>query len=134
MIDVCPNPLVQAAVAEMCKGGFLDEHIKQLRSIYKSRCSAMLSALERYMPDGVSWTKPKGGFYIWVTLPKEVDAMRMLDSALENKVTYVIGSGTFADGSGKNTFRISFCHETEDIIDEGIKRLGNTVKQTIGKK
>ena len=87
----------------------------------------MLAALARYMPEEVSWTKPKGGFYIWVTLPEGMDAVELLPKALEKNVAYVIGMAFYADKSGRNTFRISFCHETEAVIEEGIRRLGEAV-------
>ncbi|MFC1558092.1 PLP-dependent aminotransferase family protein [candidate division KSB1 bacterium] len=131
MLDVCPSPLIQAAAAELSESGYLDEHINKLRNIYKLRCRAMLDALDEYMPDGVSWTHPKGGFYIWVTLPENVDAMEMLNTALANNVAYVIGSAFYPDGSGKNRLRVSFSNESEEVINEGIKRLGITVRQTL---
>ncbi len=131
MLDVCPSPLIQAAAAELSESGYLDEHINKLRNVYKLRCRAMLDALGEYMPDGVSWTHPKGGFYIWVTLPENADALEMLNTALENNVAYVIGSAFFPDGSGKNTLRLSFSNETEEVIKEGIKRLCSAVKQTL---
>ena len=84
----------------------------------------MLSALEAHMPPGVQWTRPQGGFYVWITLPLGMDARALLDIALDNQVAYVIGSAFFADDSGQNTLRVSFCHETEEVIHEGIARLG----------
>ncbi|MCL5019361.1 MAG: PLP-dependent aminotransferase family protein [Patescibacteria group bacterium] len=134
MMDVCPNPLIQAVAGELIRQGYLDEHIELLRGIYHSRCQAMLTALEKYMPDSVSWTKPKGGFYIWVTLPEGMSALTLFDTAVQNNVAYIIGSAFFADNSGKNTMRISFCHETEEIIEEGIQRLGKAVTEALEKK
>lgn len=131
MADVCCNPLMQGIAYELCDGGHLDTHIDALRGIYKTRCHAMLQALDRHMPDEVEWTQPNGGFYVWVTLPEKLDAVKMLPKALENNVAYVVGSAFYADGSGKNTLRISFCHEKEDVIEEGIRRLGKTVREMI---
>ncbi len=131
MMDVCPSPLIQVIASELIKDGYLEDHIVKLRSIYRSRRDAMLSALERHMPEGVKWTKPKGGFYIWVTLPEGMDTLELLEKALENEVAYVIGSPFYADEDVKNTLRISFCHETEDVIEEGIARLGRAVKEMI---
>ncbi len=131
MMDVCPSPLIQAMVVGLSEDGFLERHIAELRGIYRSRRDAMLTALMRYMPDGVFWTKPKGGFYIWVTLPEGMDAVALLPKALEKNVAYVIGMAFHADKSGRNTFRISFCHETEEIIEEGIRRLGEAIAEAI---
>jgi len=132
MMDVCPSPLIQAIATELLKGGYLEGHIARLRDIYRSRRDAMLSALERHMPEGIGWTRPRGGFYIWVTLPEGMDALELFDKALDNGVAYVIGSAFYADESGRNTFRISYCHETEDVIEEGIARLGRAVKEMMG--
>jgi 2-aminoadipate transaminase len=128
MADVCCNPLMQGVAYDLCNGGFLDEHIEALRGIYHSRCRAMLHALAQHMPEGVTWTQPNGGFYIWVTLPAHVDTVKMLAKAIDHNVAYVVGSAFYADGSGKNTLRISFCHEKEAVIEEGIQRLSRTVR------
>ncbi|MBN2412727.1 PLP-dependent aminotransferase family protein [candidate division KSB1 bacterium] len=129
MLDVCTNPLMQAVAYELCIDGFLDAHIEKLRQIYSSRAQTMLDALTRFMPEGVSWTRPNGGFFIWVTLPEHIDALHMLDKALSHDVVYVIGSAFYAGSGNNNTLRISFCHESEEIIAEGIKRLGDAVKE-----
>ncbi len=131
MLDVCSPPITQGIANELCMSGFLDQHIVRLRGIYQSRRDAMLQALKEYMPDGISWITPRGGFYIWLTLPEQVSALEMLERALANNVAYVIGSAFYADGSGRNTLRISFCHENEETIREGIKRLSKTVAETI---
>lgn len=131
MADVCGNPLIQGVANELVASGFLAGHIDKLRGIYQARRDAMAAALEKNMPEGVSWTHPKGGFYFWVSLPENVSALDMLHTALENNVAYVIGSAFYPDGSGKNTFRISFCHETEEIIEEGIQRLGKAVTEML---
>ncbi len=133
MVDVCSNPLMQALAWELCDSGFLDEHIKKLRGLYRSRAMTMLDALDEHMPEGVSWTKPAGGFYIWLTLPPAFDALKMLDPALAENVAYVIGNAFSPDGSAADNFRISFCHETEEVIREGIRRLGTAVKGMLGK-
>lgn len=132
MMDVCPSPWIQAAVAELHRSGYLDRHVAELRAVYRSRRDAMLTALEEHMPDGVTWTRPKGGFYVWITLPEGLDARALLDIALDNHVAYVVGSAFFEDDSGHNTLRVSFCHETEDVIREGISRLGRAFSEALG--
>ena len=132
MMDVCPSPLIQSIVAELHNSGYLDGHVEELRAIYKSRRDIMLAALEEHMPAGVKWTRPAGGFYVWITLPEGMDALALLDTALKNNVAYVIGSAFFEDDSGQNTLRVSFCHETEDVIREGMARLGRAFTDALG--
>lgn len=128
MLDVCSNPLMQGLAWELCNSGFLDTHIRSLRKIYQSRAEAMLAALQNEMPAGVSWTKPAGGFFIWLTLPKQINALEMLNTALTHNVAYVIGSAFSASSAGENTMRISFCHEREEVIEKGVRRLAETIK------
>ena len=131
VVDVCPNPLIQALVVRLAEEGYLNQHVSELRETYRLRRDAMLAALERYMPEGVCWTAPKGGFYIWVTLPEKLDASELFLKAVEKNVAYVIGQPFYPDESIKNTLRLSFSHEPEDIIEEGIGRLGEAVKEAL---
>ena len=128
MLDVCPSPLIQAMVVKLSKDGFLDGHIRRLREVYRSRRDAMVSALRRHMPDRVSWTEPSGGFYLWVTLPEGRDALDLFHMAVKRKVAFVIGSAFYPDESVCNVFRLSFCHEPEEVIEEGIGRLGEATQ------
>ena len=131
VVDVCPNPLIQALVVRLAEDGYLNQHIGELRETYRLRRDAMLAALETYMPEGVCWTAPKGGFYIWVTLPEKLDASELFPKAVEKNVAYVIGQPFYPDESIKNTLRLSFSHEPEDMIEEGIRRLGEAVKEAL---
>jgi DNA-binding transcriptional MocR family regulator len=88
----------------------------------------MLAALEREMPDGATWTKPKGGFFIWVTLPDGVDAVDLVAMARENLVDYIPGPSFYSDGSGRGSLRLSFSNVSPEQIDTGIGRLAATVK------
>ena len=127
-LDICSSPLFQAVVAEMVREGFVDRHVERLRGLYRSRCEAMLAALDKHMPAGITWTRPEGGFFVWVTLPDGLDARAMLEAALENRVAYVVGSAFYADGSGANRLRLSFSQESENDIIEGVRRLAETIK------
>jgi 2-aminoadipate transaminase len=133
MMDVCTNPLTQAMADRLCISGFLDGHIRNLRGIYAMRCEAMLAALKESMPRGVTWTKPEGGFYIWLTLPGSLSALDMLPKAIEQNVVYVIGNASSPDQSAGASMRISFCHENEKTIEEGIGRLARTIHSMTGK-
>ncbi|HRA30854.1 MAG TPA: PLP-dependent aminotransferase family protein [Thermomicrobiales bacterium] len=104
------------------------EHIANLQQIYKGKCAHMLAALDREMPEGVNWTKPNGGFFLWLTLPEGVDSIEMQPAAREHLVDYIPGPAFYSDGSGRRSLRLSFSAVTMDQIDEGIARLAGVVK------
>jgi 2-aminoadipate transaminase len=106
----------------------LAPHIEELKEVYASRRDAMLDALERHMPEGTRWTRPDGGFFVWVTVPEGVDMTALLPHARERGVDYLAGSTCFADDSGHNTVRLSFSFATEEQIDEGVRILGDIVR------
>jgi 2-aminoadipate transaminase len=118
-----------AALAEWyISSGRHAEHISRLQDIYKQKCDHMLAALEREMPAGVTWTRPKGGFFLWVTLPEGVDAVDIIDRCRQNLVDYIPGPSFYSDGSGRRSLRLSFSAVTRDEIDAGIERLAAVVK------
>jgi len=118
-----------AALAEwFISSGKHAEHIANLQKIYQAKCNHMLAALERDMPDGVTWTKPKGGFFLWVTLPEGVSAVEIVSQARENLVDYIPGTSFYSDGSGARSLRLSFSAVNEQQIDDGIGRLAKTVR------
>jgi DNA-binding transcriptional MocR family regulator len=88
----------------------------------------MLEALEEHFPKGSSWTRPAGGFYVWVTLPEYLDAQSMLAAAVERRVAYVPGTAFYPDDRGRDRMRLAFCYPTEDRIREGIARLGSLLE------
>lgn len=105
--------------------GIYDEQVAKASAHYKSRRDAMLAALETHMPAGVTWTKPEGGLFIWVTLPEGHDGARLLERAVtEANVAFVPGGAFFTDGSGRNTIRLAYSAANEERIAEGIARLG----------
>ena len=106
----------------------LEEILTQLK---KEGKDVMLNALSKYFPSEAFWTKPEGGFFIFVTLPEYIDVDEMFPEAIEEGVAYVSGSAFFANGKGKNTMRLSFCYPKEEDIEEGIKRLGKVIKKKI---
>lgn len=106
-----------------------DAHVAKLRRVYQSRRDRMLAALKREMPAGVSWTKPEGGMFIWLTLPAAMDGAELLAQSLKTeRVAFVPGRAFFADGSNGNTLRLSFSCADEAAIDEGIMRLGRLIR------
>ena len=92
-------------------------------SRYHGRAKALVAGLEETMPEGVSWTTPKGGFFTWLTLPEGVDSDEVLAKAIEKKVVFISGRGFFADGQGANNLRLSYSAVSEDSIREGTSRL-----------
>jgi DNA-binding transcriptional MocR family regulator len=99
-----------------------DTQIEKITKVYAGRRDAMLTALERFMPPGVQWTRPQGGMFIWVTLP---DGAAMLAAALAHeRIAFVPGSAFHVDGSGRNTIRLAYSLQPEDRIAEGMRRLG----------
>ncbi|WP_353628147.1 PLP-dependent aminotransferase family protein [Sulfitobacter sp. TCYB15] len=129
--DLHSATLNQIAVASVAEQHF-DSHIDTIRSAYRARRDTMLEALQAHMPDGVSWTKPEGGMFIWVTLPDTLDGADLLKQSLESeRVAFVPGHAFFADGSGRNTLRLSYSTSTEGKIAEGIARLGQLITRAL---
>jgi 2-aminoadipate transaminase len=99
--------------------------LAQLVSTYRSRRDAMLEAIEEHFPGAATWTRPAGGFYVWVSLPAWFDTTAMLAAAVERRVAYVPGSAFYPDGRGRDRMRLAFCYPPVDRIQEGIARLGS---------
>ena len=112
-----------------------DAHVAALRQTYQARRDHLLRALHRQMPPEVTWTRPEGGMFVWLTLPPQIDGADLLAKSLETeRVAFVPGRAFFADGSNGNTLRLSFSCATEAAIDEGIKRLGRLIAAEIAAK
>jgi 2-aminoadipate transaminase len=127
--DLCSSALNQMFAEEFLSSGLWLKNIENLKPIYRSRRDAMLEALEEHFPGEATWTRPEGGMFIWATLPHFLDAQKMLPLAINEKVAYVPGSAFFADGSGSNNMRLNFSYADEELIAEGIKRLGKVIRK-----
>ncbi len=125
--DLHTAQLTQMVVYEVIKDGFLDEHIPKIRTLYANQCQAMLDAMAESFPDGVTWTKPEGGMFIWVTLPKHIDAMKLLDQAIAAKVAFVPGAPFYANEPETNTLRLSFVTVPPERIREGVAVLAKLI-------
>ncbi len=126
--DLHSATINQMAVHQVATARF-ESHIPKVRQTYRARRDAMLTALQAHMPAGVSWTKPEGGMFVWLTLPAGTSGAVLLARALETvKVAFVPGQAFFPDGSGENTIRLSFSNSDEDTIREGIRRLGQVLR------
>jgi DNA-binding transcriptional MocR family regulator len=109
-----------------------DAHVATLRQTYKARRDHLLTALAREMPQSVTWTKPEGGMFVWLTLPETMDGADLLAQSLQTeRVAFVPGRAFFADSSNGNTIRLSFSCANEAAIDEGMKRLGRLIRSQL---
>jgi 2-aminoadipate transaminase len=128
---LCPPMLSQLAVAEYLDTQPWREQIKIFRELYRERRDAMLDALDALMPPGCTWTRPDGGFYVWLTLPEGLDAKVMQPRGIHERVAYVPGIGFYSDGAGQREMRLSYCYPTPDRIREGVRRLAGVVEQEL---
>lgn len=131
--DLHTSTFTQMVAYEVARGGFLDRHVRFIRQVYRERRDAMLDALERYFPEGIRWTHPQGGLFLWVILPEDLDASEILKEAIKEKVAFVPGVAFYADGSGRNTMRLNFSYMTPDKIEEGIKRLARVLERFVAR-
>jgi len=129
--DLHTAQLTQMVVYDVIKDGFLDQHIPTIRELYGNQCQVMLDAMTEHFPAGVHWTRPEGGMFIWVTLPKHVDAMKLLDQAIAAKVAFVPGAPFYANEPETNTLRLSFVTVPPERIREGIAILGKLIAAAI---
>lgn len=120
-----------AHVAAEWLPGKLQPHVERLRAIYHRRRDIMLEALEKHMPPGTSWTVPRGGFFIWVTLPEGIDTTAMHSQVQELGVEYLPGPASYSDGSGANQLRLSFSFVEDDRIETGIRVIGEVAKSEL---
>ncbi len=125
--DLHTAQLTQMVVHEVIKDGFLDQHIPTIRTFYSGQCDIMLDALSKFFPAGVTWTKPDGGMFIWVRLPKHIDSMALSSAALEQNVAFVPGVPFYAGNPETNTLRLSFVTVSRERIYEGIEKLGKLI-------
>jgi 2-aminoadipate transaminase len=123
--DQCAGALGQRLFEEYARRGWLDEQLGRSRSLYERKCARLLAALERGMPDGAHWTRPHGGFFSWLTLPRGTDSVDLARRAAEQGVGIVPGTLFFPDGRGTDTVRLSFSLVDAEQIDDGIERLGS---------
>ncbi len=125
--DLHTAQLTQMVVYDVVKDGFLDQHIPTIRTLYGNQCQAMLDAMDQHFPKEVTWTRPEGGMFIWVTLPKRIDAMKLLDQAIAARVAFVPGAPFYATDPETNTLRLSFVTVPPERIREGIAILGQLI-------
>ncbi len=122
--DLCGSNLNMLLTERYLAGETWRANLERLVGTYRRRRDVMLAALGERFPTDAEWTRPAGGFYVWVTLPAYLDTRALLAAAVERRVAYVPGTAFYPDGRGTDTMRLAFCYPTEDRIEEGVKRLG----------
>lgn len=130
-MDACTSTFTQVLANEFLSKGMLEPYVQKLRKAYKERATIMLDALKKYMPSGVTWTTPKGGFYIWVTLPETMNSSDVFQESIKKGAAFVIGNAFDPNGVKNNSFRLAFSHTPQERIDEGIKIIADAVCKLI---
>jgi DNA-binding transcriptional MocR family regulator len=131
---LCPSNFAQMSISSYLANQPWRDQIASFCELYKVRRDTMLESLDSYFPKAARWTKPKGGFYVWVTLPPEIDTKAMMPRAIVAKVAYVPGTAFYADGFGSWSMRLSYCYPTPERIREGVKALGHVVEQELERR
>ena len=130
-LDLCPPILDQYVAAEFLRSGRLDANLCKSIELYKGKRDLLLSLLQTYMPEGVKWTRPEGGLFLFLTLPEGFDAVKFYDKALDAGVAYVAGEFFYPDRRGKNTMRLNFSFMSPERMTEGLKLLADLLRATI---
>jgi 2-aminoadipate transaminase len=126
--DLHTSTFNQIVAHEVGQHGYLDRHVKLIQDTYRERRNVMIESLEEHMPNGVTWTNPQGGLFLWVNMPEQINAVEMFKDAVLHKVAYVPGENFFACGGGENSMRLNFSFTKPELINEGIARLSKVIK------
>jgi 2-aminoadipate transaminase len=129
--DLCTSTLSQLMVQAYFEQANWRDYVASLTEIYRARRDVMLDALDEHFPPQAEWTRPGGGLFIWVTLPDFIDTTDLLARALRDNVAFVPGSAAFLDGRGHNAMRLNFSGSDEESIREGIRRIGEVIKEQV---
>lgn len=131
--DLCTSAFTSFLAAYLLMDGHIERQIAIARDLYSKKAEVMLQALAHHMPrvEGLSWSEPEGGMFLWVRLPEYMDTVAMIHQAVELKVAYVVGSCFYPDGSGRNEMRLNFSYPTVEQIERGIGRLAHLVKKQL---
>jgi len=127
--DLCTPTLNQKIAYKYIQKGYFDTNLKEIIKQYHEKRDNMLNGFKEFMPEGVTWTEPEGGLFLFMTLPENMDAEVLFKKAIDNNVAFVLGSVFHCDGSGKNTMRINFSFMPKDKTTEGVKRLAKAIKE-----
>ncbi|MCK5051705.1 MAG: PLP-dependent aminotransferase family protein [Candidatus Cloacimonetes bacterium] len=126
--DLCTSPFVQKIAAKYMEKGYFETNLKKTIQLYKEKKDIMMRAFAKYMPEGVTWTKPEGGLFLFITLPDYMDSEILFQKAIKKKVAFVVGHAFYCNGKGRNTMRINFSYVPKDLSEIGVKRLAEVIK------
>ena len=127
--DLHTNYLSQMIVHQYLLDNDIDRHIALIRRAYKEQRDCMVKTMEETFPENVSFTRPEGGMFLWVTLPEEMSSFDLFERAIKEKVAFVPGRAFYADGGGKNTMRLNYSNCDNERIVDGITRLAKAIKE-----
>jgi DNA-binding transcriptional MocR family regulator len=130
-VDVATNSLAQYILLEFIRSGLWEKRVQLNNQYYKGKRDFMLQQLAAHFPKQVRWNRPNGGFFIFVRLPKSLDASALLTEAIEHNVAFVAGEPFFIDGSGTHTFRLSYSQSSESVIAAAVAELGKLIKKRL---
>jgi 2-aminoadipate transaminase len=130
-VDLCTSAFVQRILARYLEKGLLDNNLNKTIELYRGRRDHMLECFRKYMPEGVTWTRPEGGLFLFVTLPPGLIAGSILKKAINNKVAFVDGTTFFCNDQGHNTMRINFSYSGKPLIEAGVERLAKVIKDEL---
>jgi 2-aminoadipate transaminase len=130
--DLCSPAFSQMFVASYFEHDRWQDYLESLKDLYRRRRDTMLDALAEHFPREASWTRPQGGLFIWATLPDYIDTTDLLARALSHNVAFVPGRAAYLDGRGANSMRLNFSGVSDDDIREGIRRIGEVVREQVG--
>jgi 2-aminoadipate transaminase len=129
--DQCSGALGQRMLEEYGRAGHLDRQIVSSRALYARRAGLMADALAAHMPEGSTWTRPRGGFYVWLTAPDGVDTVALSAAARARKVAYVPGRPFYPAEAGAAQIRLAYSRVADHLIDEGIRRIGEVLRTAL---
>ncbi|HXG92819.1 MAG TPA: PLP-dependent aminotransferase family protein [Blastocatellia bacterium] len=129
--DLHTSTIEQRAASRLLESFDYDGHIARLCEVYRKRCLAMRNSIENYFPEGVRWTRPEGGLFLWVELPEEISGEELFEDALKEKVAFVPGTSFFANEPRLNFIRLNFSNQPPDKIEEGIRRIAKVLNRRL---
>jgi 2-aminoadipate transaminase len=131
--DLHSNYLTQRIIHRFLTGTDIESHIRRIKESYRRQRDTMVRAIEEMFPPEVTFTRPDGGMFLWVTLPGGFSSMDLFDIAIRDNVAFVPGNPFYTDGGGSNSMRLNYSNADDDVIVEGIRRLGDAIREMLEK-
>jgi DNA-binding transcriptional MocR family regulator len=130
-LDACSPNLSQIIANAFMRQGYMERYLERIRPQYKLRKDLTIEAMRKYFPPEAQFVEPRGGFYVWVTLPEGVDAQRVLDYSIRRKVVFVLGKSFDPAGRSANKFRVAFSNVNPEDIEPAIRIIGEGIRQVL---